>query len=38
MTFRQRYPHMQLALGVSNRPVNLTEEDVDCGIRAGIHH
>lgn len=34
-TFRQRYPHIQLALGVGDRPVNLIEEGVDCVIRAG---
>ena len=33
--FRQRYPHIQLALGVGDRPVNLIEEGVDCVIRAG---
>lgn len=33
--FRVRYPHIQLALGVSDRPVNLIEEGVDCVIRAG---
>ncbi|MBK0095548.1 LysR family transcriptional regulator [Erwinia sp. S63] len=33
--FRGRYPHIQLALGVGDRPVNLIEEGVDCVIRAG---
>ena len=33
--FRERYPHIQLALGIGDRPVNLIEEGVDCAIRAG---
>ena len=33
--FRERYPHIQLAIGVGDRPVNLIEEGVDCVIRAG---
>ncbi|MFP5593910.1 LysR family transcriptional regulator [Kluyvera sp. 142486] len=33
--FRGRYPQIQLALGVGDRPVNLIEEGVDCVIRAG---
>lgn len=33
--FHERYPHIQLALGVGDRPVNLIEEGVDCVIRAG---
>lgn len=33
--FRTRHPHIQVALGVSDRPVNLIEEGVDCVIRAG---
>ncbi|MFK3774437.1 LysR family transcriptional regulator [Pseudomonas sp. NPDC089406] len=33
--FRARHPHIQVALGVSDRPVNLIEEGVDCVIRAG---
>jgi DNA-binding transcriptional LysR family regulator len=33
--FRERYPHIQLALGIGDRPVNLIEEGVDCVIRAG---
>lgn len=34
--FKQRYPDIQLALGISDRPVNLIEESVDCVIRAGL--
>lgn len=33
--FKQRYPDIQLALGIGDRPVNLVEEGVDCVIRAG---
>ncbi|GLO12358.1 LysR family transcriptional regulator [Pseudomonas putida] len=33
--FRGRHPQIQLALGISDRPVNLIEEGVDCVIRAG---
>lgn len=33
--FRDRYPYIQLALGVGDRPVSLIEEGVDCVIRAG---
>lgn len=33
--FRERYPYVQLALGIGDRPVNLIEEGVDCVIRAG---
>ena len=33
--FRERYPDIQLAFGVGDRPVNLIEEGVDCVIRAG---
>ncbi|WP_313824890.1 LysR family transcriptional regulator [Leclercia sp.] len=33
--FRERHPHIQLALGIGDRPVNLIEEGVDCVIRAG---
>lgn len=33
--FRQRYPEIQLALGINDRPVNLIEEGVDCVIRLG---
>ncbi|AGI24810.1 LysR family transcriptional regulator [Pseudomonas sp. ATCC 13867] len=33
--FKARYPGIQLALGINDRPVNLIEEGVDCVIRAG---
>ena len=33
--FKARYPDIQLALGINDRPVNLIEEGVDCVIRAG---
>jgi len=33
--FYQRFPHVQLALGVSDRPVDLVGEAVDCVIRGG---
>lgn len=33
--FRQRYPDVQLDLGVSDRPTDLISEGVDCVIRAG---
>jgi DNA-binding transcriptional LysR family regulator len=33
--FYQRYPQVQLALGVSDRPVDLVGEAVDCVIRGG---
>ncbi|SDS21973.1 transcriptional regulator, LysR family [Halopseudomonas litoralis] len=33
--FREGHPHIQVALGVSDRPVNLIEEGADCVIRAG---
>lgn len=33
--FYERYPHVQLALGVSDRPVDLIGEAVDCVIRGG---
>jgi len=33
--FQTRYPDIQLALGVGDRPINLIEEGVDCVIRAG---
>jgi LysR family transcriptional regulator for bpeEF and oprC len=33
--FYERYPGVQLALGVSDRPVDLVGEAVDCVIRAG---
>lgn len=34
-TFYARYPQVQLALGVSDRPVDLVGEAVDCVIRGG---
>ena len=33
--FHKRYPQVQLALGVSDRPVDLVGEAVDCVIRGG---
>lgn len=33
--FKERYPDIQVALGINDRPVNLIEEGVDCVIRAG---
>lgn len=33
--FKSRFPDIQLALGINDRPVNLIEEGVDCVIRAG---
>ncbi len=33
--FRERYPEVQLEMGVSERPVDLVGENVDCVIRAG---
>lgn len=33
--FYKRYPHVQLALGVSDRPVDLVGEAVDCVVRGG---
>ncbi|GGP24894.1 LysR family transcriptional regulator [Silvimonas amylolytica] len=33
--FRARYPELQIDLGVSDRPVNLIGEGVDCVIRGG---
>lgn len=33
--FRARYPHIRLVIGVSDRPVNLIEEGVDCVVRLG---
>lgn len=33
--FRHNYPEIQLTLGISDRPVNLIEDGVDCAIRAG---
>ncbi len=34
--FRARYPDVQIHLGVSDRPVDLIGEGVDCVIRAGV--
>src|SRR5688572_4241116 len=34
-TFSDRYPDIQLDLGVSDRPVDLITDNVDCVIRAG---
>lgn len=33
--FRAEFPEVQLAIGISDRPVDLVEEGVDCVIRAG---
>jgi DNA-binding transcriptional LysR family regulator len=33
--FHERYPEIQLDLGVSDRPVDLIGENVDCVLRAG---
>lgn len=33
--FRQRYPDLQLELGVSDRPADLISDGVDCVIRGG---
>ncbi|RMQ50265.1 LysR family transcriptional regulator [Pseudomonas cichorii] len=33
--FKQRFPDIQLLLGISDRPANLIEEGIDCVIRAG---
>ncbi|HEY0341280.1 MAG TPA: LysR family transcriptional regulator, partial [Steroidobacteraceae bacterium] len=34
--FRARYPDIQIHLGVSDRPIDLIGEGVDCVIRAGV--
>jgi DNA-binding transcriptional LysR family regulator len=34
--FRARYPEIQIDLGVSDRPVDLIGEGVDCVIRGGV--
>ena len=34
--FRKRYPDIALALGVSDRPVDLVGDGVDCVIRGGV--
>lgn len=33
--FRQRYPEIELVIGMSDRPVDLVQEAVDCVIRGG---
>jgi len=33
--FLQRYPHIELELGVSDRPIDLIQEGVDCVVRVG---
>ncbi len=33
--FRRRYPDLELDLGVSDRPIDLVENGVDCAIRGG---
>lgn len=33
--FQQRYPDITIALGISDRPINIVGEGVDCVIRAG---
>lgn len=33
--FRRRYPDMQLDIGVSDRPLDLVSDRIDCVIRAG---
>ncbi|WEX08194.1 LysR family transcriptional regulator [Chelativorans sp. AA-79] len=33
--FRDRYPDIQLDLGISDRPVDILGENVDCAIRGG---
>jgi DNA-binding transcriptional LysR family regulator len=35
-SFREQYPDIQVSLGVSDRPVDLIGEGVDCVIRGGI--
>ena len=35
MDFHSRYPEIELDLGVSDRPVDLIGENVDCVVRAG---
>lgn len=34
--FLERYPDMEIELGVSDRMVNLVEESVDCAVRVGV--
>lgn len=33
--FLQRYPHIEISLGVTDRAVNLVEENIDCVVRVG---
>ncbi|GAA5131020.1 LysR family transcriptional regulator [Alloalcanivorax gelatiniphagus] len=33
--FRERYPDIELEIGISDRPVDLIEERVDCALRVG---
>jgi LysR family transcriptional regulator, regulator for bpeEF and oprC len=33
--FVERYPEIQVEIGVSDRPLNLISENVDCVIRGG---
>lgn len=33
--FRERYPDVELVIGIGDRPVDLVQEAVDCVIRAG---
>jgi DNA-binding transcriptional LysR family regulator len=33
--FLERYPELEIELGVTDRAVNLIEEDVDCALRVG---
>lgn len=33
--FHRQYPHVSIALGISNRTANIVGEGVDCAIRAG---
>lgn len=35
-SFREQYPDIQISLGVSDRPVDLIGEGVDCVIRGGV--
>jgi LysR family transcriptional regulator, regulator for bpeEF and oprC len=34
--FRERWPEIQLDLGVSDRPVDLISDNVDCVVRGGV--
>ncbi|MCW6532924.1 LysR family transcriptional regulator [Sphingomonas sp. MMSM20] len=33
--FLQRYPHIEISLGVTDRAVNLVQENIDCVVRVG---